>query len=314
MAAYRFELEKGGLKCACPACGKVRFVPYVDTVTGEQVDSVVGRCDREDSCGYHLTPKEYFLMTGKNPFSIVAIPTRKREPAPEPEPSFIDASLMQASLRNYEQNNFCRWLHGVFGGQKAFELTAAYQIGTSKYRFRCKDFPGYQSEPSSSVFWQIDRSGRIRAGKIMLYNSTTGRRVKEPVNHIQWVHKVMKMEPYHLEQCLFGEHLLSVDKVKPVAIVESEKTAIVAAGFMPEFLWLATAGKNNLNREKLKAVQGRRVVFFPDLMAFEKWRDIEKWMPDVSVSDILERRATEADRAAGLDLADYLLREKGFER
>ena len=148
----------------------------------------------------------------------------------------------------------------------------------------------------------------------MLYNSTTGRRVKEPVNHIQWVHKVMKMEPYHLEQCLFGEHLLSVDKVKPVAIVESEKTAIVAAGFMPEFLWLATAGKNNLNREKLKAVQGRRVVFFPDLMAFEKWRDIVKWMPDVSVSDILERRATEADRAAGLDLADYLLREKGFER
>jgi len=34
---YRFELEKGGLKYACPECGRIRFVRYVDTVTGEQV-------------------------------------------------------------------------------------------------------------------------------------------------------------------------------------------------------------------------------------------------------------------------------------
>jgi len=301
MADYRFELEKGGLKHTCPACGKIRFVPYVDTFTGEPVADVVGRCDREDSCGYHLTPKEHFLLTGKNPFSSVSVPARKREPMPEQDPSFIDASLMQGSLRNYQQNNLCRWLHGVFGGKKAFELTAQYQIGTSKHW------------PGSSVFWQIDRAGQIRAGKIMLYNSTTGRRVKESFAHVQWVHKVMRMEPYHLHQCLFGEHLLSVDQVRPVAIVESEKTAIVAAGFMPEFLWLATAGKNSLNKEKLKAVRGRRVILFPDLMAFDKWREIVKGMPGVTVSDILERRASEADRAAGLDLADYLLRENGFE-
>ena len=72
---------------------------------------------------------------------------------------------------------------------------------------------------------------------------------------------------------------------------------------------LPISGKNNLNRKKLKALQGRRVVLFPDLMAFEKWREIVKGMPDVTVSDILERRASDADKAAGLDLADYLLRE-----
>lgn len=33
----------------------------------------------------------------------------------------------------------------------------------------------------------------------------------------------------------------------------------------------------------------------------------------VAVSDILERRTSGADRAKGLDLADYLLRENGFE-
>ena len=301
MADYRFELEKGGVKHPCPACKKLRFVPYVDTFAGEKVADVVGRCDREDSCRYHLTPKEHFLMTGKNPFSSVVTPARKREPVPEREPSFIDASLLQWSLRNYEWNNFCRWLCSVFGEQRAFELTAAYQIGTSKHW------------PGSSVFWQIDRAGQIRRGKIMLYNSSTGRRVKEPFIRITTVHSLMKLPQPQPEQCLFGEHLLAVDQVRPVAIVESEKTAIVAAGFMPEFIWTATAGKNNLNKEKLKALQGRRVILFPDLMAFDKWREIVKGMPGVTVSDILERRASEADRANGLDIADYLLRENGFE-
>ncbi|NTX00133.1 MAG: hypothetical protein HGB35_09490 [Geobacteraceae bacterium] len=297
MADYRFELEKCGLKYACPSCGRMRFVPYVDNDTGEQVADLVGRCDREDSCGYHLTPKEHFKMTGKNPFSRGAIPARKREPVAEQNPSFIAAEIMRASLARYEQNNFFRWLCTVFGELKAFELTAAYKVGTSKHW------------PGANVFWQVDTTGKIRCGKIMHYSSDTGRRVKEPFNHIQWVHKLMKIEPYYLQQCLFGEHLLSVDQVRPVAIVESEKTAIVAAAVTPEFIWLATAGKNNLNWEKLTAVQGRRVVLFPDLGAFEKWREIVKGMLGVTVSDILERRATEADRAAGLDLADYLLRE-----
>ncbi len=301
MAEFRFELEKGGLKYACPACGiKGKFRRYVDTCTGEQVADEVGLCDRSDNCKYHLTPKEYFLMTGKNPFSSVATPAKKREPVPEQEPSFIDTSLLQASLSRYAENNFCRWLCSVFGERKAFELTMAYQVGTSKHW------------PGSTVFWQRDKGERIRRGKIMLYDGS-GHRVKKPFNHITTVHSLMRLPLPQPEQCLFGEHLLFVDQVRPVAIVESEKTAIVAAGFMPEFLWLATAGKSNLSREKLKAVQGRRVVLYPDLGAYEKWREIVKGMPGVTVSDILERRASEADRVDGLDIADYLLRENAVE-
>jgi len=56
----------------------------------------------------------------------------------------------------------------------------------------------------------------------MLYSPTTGKRVKEPFNHITWVHKALKQPDFNLKQCLFGEHLLQ-DKTKPVAIVESEK-------------------------------------------------------------------------------------------
>ncbi len=294
MEDYRFALEKGGAKYPCPACQQMRFVRYVDSFAGEQVADEVGRCDREDSCGYHLRPSEYHKQEGTK-LTYTPRPDRKSEPLPEP--SLIDTQIMRASLTRYNENNLCRWLCLVFGEDRAFELTAAYKIGTSKHW------------PGACVFWQINRDNKIRGGKIMLYNSDTGRRVKEPFNHIQWAHKVMKIEPYHLQQCLFGEHLLTVDLQKPVAIVESEKTAVVAAGFIPEYVWLATAGKNNLNRDKLKALRGRRVKLYPDLMAYDKWKEIAGGVSGVSVSDILERRASEADRAGGLDLADYLLKE-----
>jgi len=294
MNEYRYHLERGGSKHICPACGQRRFVRYVDTVTGEQVGDEVGRCDREDSCGFHLRPSEYFRQTGTKPPSTV----RRKEPMPMPEPSFIDAEVANQSLKNYEQNNFAWWLVRVFGEETAFQLVDAYHVGTSKHW------------PGASIFWQQDVTGKIRGGKIMLYDKEAGRRVKEPYNHIQWVHKVLKIEPYHLRQCLFGEHLLAADREKPVGVVESEKTAIVAAGFMPEMLWLATAGKGNLNAEKLNVLRGRNVTLFPDLGAFEKWREIGRGMPGVKVSDILERRGSEADRAGGLDLADYLLREQ----
>ncbi|MEI6848114.1 MAG: hypothetical protein WCK32_08830 [Chlorobiaceae bacterium] len=58
-----------------------------------------------------------------------------------------------------------------------------------------------------------------------------------------------------------------------------------------------------------RTLHGRTVTLFPDLGAFEKWQSIAAGIPNVTISNILERRATVADRAAGLDLADYLLRE-----
>lgn len=298
MSEYRYRLQHGGGKQVCPACRQRRFVRYVDTLTGEEVADEVGRCDREDSCGYHLRPSEYFRQQGRTSPKAPAIQLQTPK---APEPSYISSEVMQATFTGYERNNFCRWLVGVFGESKAFELTLAYRLGTSKHW------------PGSCVFWQIDASNKIRGGKIMLYDVITGRRVKAPFSHVQWVHTVLRIDPYNLKQCLFGQHLIESDRDKPVAVVESEKTAIVGAGFMSEFVWLATAGKGNLNPEKLKPLRGRKVTLFPDLGAYEQWKEKSKGLPDVRVSDILERRASREDRDAGLDLADYLLREH-FER
>ena len=48
---------------------------------------------------------------------------------------------------------------------------------------------------------------------------------------------------WRLTQCLFGEHLLQ-DKVNAnVALVESEKTTVICSLLLPEYIWLATGGK-----------------------------------------------------------------------
>lgn len=63
MSEYRFHLQKyrPGSKTTCPNCGKSRcFVRYIDEQGCISFPGNVGKCDHENSCGYHYTPKEYF--------------------------------------------------------------------------------------------------------------------------------------------------------------------------------------------------------------------------------------------------------------
>mgnify|MGYP001776285334 FL=1 len=63
MGEYRFHLQKykPGTKTTCPSCGKSRcFVRYIDELGSIIFPNNVGKCDHENSCGYHYTPKEYF--------------------------------------------------------------------------------------------------------------------------------------------------------------------------------------------------------------------------------------------------------------
>ena len=113
-----------------------------------------------------------------------------------------------------------------------------------------------------------------------------------------------------MKQCLFGEHLLK-DKTKSIAIVESEKTAVIASVYLPQFIWLAVGSLTNLTNEKCRVLAGRTVILFPDLNGFEKWSNKAKELSHITiftVSDLLERKATDAERKQGLDLADYLIK------
>lgn len=287
-------------RSSCPACGKEKtFALYLDTDTGQPVHFKVGRCNRESSCGYHYTPKHYFQ--DNNIFLDEPRHIAPRIIAPQQKPvSFIDIEILKASMNPaaLESNHFVKFLLNLFGTEITNKLIGRYFIGSSKHWI------------GSTVFWQVDAQGRIRTGKVMLYNPTTGKRVKQPYSHITWVHSALKKPNFSLKQCLFGEHLL-IDKTKPVAIVESEKSAIVASVYFPQFIWLAVGSLTNLNAEKCSVLRGRKVVLFPDLNGFDKWRDKAKDLSNIAnfkVDDLLERYATPGEKSQGLDLADYLIK------
>jgi hypothetical protein len=302
MIVHRYILEpyKGmNTRYRCPTCQQrdKTFSIYIDTETGEHIHPTVGRCNRESNCGHHYTPKQYFQDNNISFDTPKAYTPRPVNPQPKPV-SFIPIEVFKASLNPtaFEINHFVQFLINLFGVGVASQLVSRYFIATSKYW------------NGATVFWQIDTRGKVRTGKIMLYSPTTGKRIKEPFNHINWVHKALNQTEF--KQCLFGEHLL-IDKTKPVAIVESEKTAVIASVYLPLFIWVAVGSLTNLNAEKCSILKGRTVTLFPDLNGFEKWSSKAKELSHLAnfiVSDLLERKATEAEKEQGHDLADYLIK------
>lgn len=301
---YIFEPYKGK-KYDCIQCGhKKRFTRYIDSITGDYLPAIVGRCDRSDSCGYWLKPAEYFksngLWTDLNQKIRLSL-------LPQKQASFIDAEFMNNSLQAYESNHFAQFLINHFGSDTASELFEKYNIGTSK------------QWSGANIFWQIDYYGYVRTGKIMVYNQITGKRVKEPSNRITWVHKALKMPDYNLSQCFFGEHLLK-NTSKLIAVCESEKTAIIASVYLPQFIWLASGGKEGINEQKCEILNklNRPLVFFPDLSqpkdnqlsTYNLWQEkAKKYLSCKYIfSDLLETKASMAEKEKGLDLADFLLK------
>ena len=60
-------------------------------------------------------------------------------------------------------------------------------------------------------------------------------------------------------------------------------------------------------------LKGRKVLVFPDIDAYAAWREAFAKKPFLSVtfSDILEKEGTPEDRAAQIDIADWLLQWQG---
>jgi hypothetical protein len=304
MSEHKYTLEpyKGmNTRYSCPSCQQrdKTFSLYIDTETGKHIHHTVGRCNRESNCGHHYTPKQYFQDNNISSDTSQAKAYKHLPVTPQPKPvSFIPVEVFKASLKAHETNHFVKFLINLFGVEVASQLVSRYFIATSKHW------------NGATVFWQIDIKGKVRTGKIMLYSPTTGKRIKEPFNHINWVHKALKKPEFELRQCLFGEHLL-IDKTKHVAIVESEKTAIIASVYLPQFIWVAVGSLTNLNAEKCSILKGRTVTLFPDLNGFEKWSNKANELSHLAiftVSDLLELKATEAEKKQGFDLADYLIK------
>lgn len=299
-----YQLQKYRTKATrheCPKCHDKRrtFTYYVDE-DGQPLDPSCGRCDHESSCGYHYTPRDYFRDHPTNkPTTRNFMPKMQMPPKPKPLCTMPKGIVTQYA--SYD-SIFVEFLRGLFPQKMVIpRLGSLYGLGATKDK--------------DVIFWQIDINGKVRSGKIMKYGED-GHRIKDG-NGVNWIHAKMKKDglltdDWELTQCLFGEHLLnlSMNKNKTVALVESEKSALIGAACYPQYVWLATGGKSQLSVDKMKVLAGRMVIMFPDVDGFKEWTEKAKeftFCKDIIVSNALEKNATDDQRAAKIDIADVLV-------
>jgi hypothetical protein len=294
----------------CPQCGKRHeFARFINTDTGEYLADNVGICNRASRCGYRYTAKQYFAdnPTGSKFQSAtkqINVNNCSRQTINAESAlmvDFIAPEHLKATLGNYDRNAFVQFLFDLLPDD-ADEIQAVlkmYFVGT---------YDDY------TCFPQIDRLNRVCKAKLIRFNRATGKRLKGDFDTSSLVRKLKLKEDFNYKQIFFGEHLLPKYPDKPVAVVEAEKTAIIASLCFPEFVWLGSNSKTWLKTERLKRLGQRQIVLYPDADGFELWQsiaaDAQRQGSTIKVSNLIESHATIEQKANGYDLADYLINQQ----
>ena len=272
---YQFSLRSGSRHDRCPNCEKLTFKPYIDH-NKKEVGEKYGRCERVNSCGYSLYPKSDKSDDWTPP-----------PPPPPPKPTeYISKELVEATFNDFKSNVFFQYLVKTFGGAAAMELQEKYNIGTARH--------------GGTIFWQQDKQGRFRTGKVIDYQQN-GKRDK---SKFSWfIHKKIRPD-FEFKQCFFGLHL--DDGAKEVALCESEKTAIMMSIYEPKFNWIATGGSEMINVSRISELS-RLDAVFPDGGMFEKWTNKTKlFNPIVDLTvELACLRGTIPEGSDILDLTQY---------
>lgn len=310
---YKYSLDRTSAKFICPKCRQKRFVRYVENETGEYINNTFGRCDRENNCGYHLSPtKSYYNYKNRYRGKYKIVNNQILTEVPDNECfDLIPSHYVTLSLNYKGKNNLIKYLRRIIPAKTADDLIHNFSIGTSLRK------------PDHTVFWQIDIRGNVRQAKIMLYNPITGKRAKNSQKYSSKIFfagkQILKKEGHVdpvLKQCFFGEHQLARIRLSvPIGIVESEKTAILMTAIRPNLVWLATGGSNGCRWTEPDinhVLAGRKIILYPDLGCYSKWLEKSKSLTqmgyNVAVSDLLEKNASCTDKEEGYDLADYFIK------
>ncbi len=290
----------------CPNCGRAHsFTRYISRKHYEADGTIkyagdeFGRCNYS-SCGYQCYPNSEAKYHDAEP----------REVLPKIFYSKDDVRQFRVGA---SQGNLIRYLLTKIDPYVLQMVLKDYAVGyLDKANIYLDETKTYKEYRDGTIFWQIDHELNIRRGKVMFYRSDGHREKRdEKRGVIQMMWQVLRRnrgnEP---DMCYFGQHLCNLYPDKAIAIVESEKTAIVAACVLPEFNWLATSSINNFNAERLSFLNqvNKPVLVYPDHDGFSEWTSkVEKLRhlfptQKISISDSIIRHGDGKQ-----DIADILL-------
>jgi len=266
-------------KFQCPECLQYRFNRMVNE-NGEFYPDEVGRCDRENTCGYMYHASEWLQ---DNPISINPFKSKKVEIAPKQiidgYYSFSEGVLKD--IRRYDKEHVDKF-KSYFNYSSEFvdflinELHFTeefiehkmneYRMSYTTEMFDSEDCKTYHGRSCVKYFY-VSYSQEIRAIEKIYYEGFKRSKYwpNEILNkkyHCRGVNKSYDINTTEINWCLFGEHLISEHPEKPVIVVEGVKTAFGMSLYYPEYNWVATGSSNRLIHLNFKTEY--KVHFIPD--------------------------------------------------
>ncbi len=302
MNSYHYHLQRytgPNSRHTCPACGRAReFTQYVDE-QNRPIHSTVGKCNRQNHCGYHYTPRQYF---SEHPWLNEQEERTRFTPTPAPvvptKPvQYLPLEIIERMNKRRGENNLYRFLCSRFSQEAVNTTFDLYHVGSAmKWQY---------DGGLSTAFPQIDEQGRLHQIKVMVYNPIDGRRIKEGGDKIAYMGKqILNNYNANLQQTFFGAHLLP-DAGK-VGVVESEKTAMVCRLVLPQFTWVATGGCGGCwSSVDASLLQGKQVTLFPDSGVEDKWEKQAEKLRKQGISAMVS--AICQGQPENTDVADLLL-------
>lgn len=305
---HSFRYSLGRLRGKCPQCGRQTFKFYVDNLTGRPLDPELGRCNRENNCGYHRPPRSAgYKNATTHSRPIVRLDT----PAVATAVSYIDESV--ARQPNYilrENNLFCalsRWI-------KPFHLMNAFESYTARHS-RFLD--------NATAFWLRDRTARLRSAKVMAYDPD-GHRLKQSSRPaVSYAHTLLRLPDFKFEPCFFGEYQAWHNRRATILAVESEKTALILAAKLMEhrlddkYVAIGVGGASQIDFKtdrmadpayRCNIFVGRNVVLLPDADMTDRWIDIGRRLFDYCLSvRVPDLRLPPFSLTGSQDIADYII-------
>ncbi len=187
------------------------------------------------------------------------IPTQALEEGPV---EYVPDDVLRGMEAAAERSNLCNYLCRLFPRAEVLKVLQRYRVGALQTN---NGFNGL-----STIYPLINAQGQIVDLRILPYlengHRAKGEGIKYPVG--SWMAMQHKKE-HRGEWCLFGGHL---EAPGAVGIVESEKTALLAALALPGTTWMATTSLSNLTPTRLQALKGHECKVFPDADGVDKWR------------------------------------------
>jgi hypothetical protein len=268
---FRFGLDPTSKKYNCPQCKKKSFVVYVDNETGIPVDEFqFGRCDKENSCSYHVHPNTDPAVAGT-----------KEEFVPRPAPVTIQIfpeERIYGPVVNRTKTTVSP-LHAfcskklLIPNEHLVKWGVLSDTNTSGESLTVYVFRNAQQQICNLKWFKYKEDGHrdkdFNAFSLKQPKSPPTPRLKEKqsaknkgAESPETIHKYML--------CLFGEHLLDPEKKKIVCVVESEKTAAIASFFYQQYDWVACGSNNGLSDgsegtpNKVEVLKGREVYWLCD--------------------------------------------------